>query len=205
MAVNAPPSGGGGFGEFASEHPDMLLGGVVVAVLLVGSMFLKKSSTTSTTSTSDLSGLTTDANGNPIVYVPTSTSFTTNYTDSGNSSVNNTTTTTSNQSTSTTNNSATNVTNNPVAAPAHYALYWDQTYTFLKNETLGGLAYNVTKSAQIHGAPNGTVVTWQQIYTFNKKICDGLAAKYKYKTTNIANMPMKGGEKVTIPEWRKGS
>lgn len=76
----------GGIGEFIAEHPAIAVGGVVV-VLFAGYMLLNKGKTASQPSANtaqgqatmtDLTGLSTDAQGNHVVYVPTTTTFTTN-------------------------------------------------------------------------------------------------------------------------------
>ncbi len=76
---------------FAEEHAPLLIG-LAVAVVIYLLYKNSQSSTTSTTSQQDLSGLATNANGQPIVYVPTSTTFSTN--NSINNSDNNSPTTT---------------------------------------------------------------------------------------------------------------
>ncbi len=191
MAMNAPsaPGGsGGGISQFVEDNPTIALGGGIILIVIIGALILRKNTTAASgTSGQDLSGLTTDAYGNKIAYVPTATSFTTtNYqSNSGNSST-------------TTDNS---VKSTPVAAPARAALYWNQKYMFKPGENLAGLAYNVTKAIKAHGAPPSLTITWQQIYQYNQATLDGLAKQYGYKSTNISSMKMRGGEAVTIPQW----
>lgn len=66
----------GGFLGFIKMHPELMLGFGVVAVLIVISM-VKKQGSTASSSPQDLSGLSKNSQGQPVVYVPTSTNFTT--------------------------------------------------------------------------------------------------------------------------------
>lgn len=80
---------------FAEEHAPLLIGLAVAVVIYL--LYKHSASSSSTASTAqDLSGLTTNASGQPIVYVPTSTTFSTDNSvnNSDNNSPTNTTTTT---------------------------------------------------------------------------------------------------------------
>lgn len=70
----------GGVLAFLENNPTITIGGAIVVVLLFGALLLRKANATGTgtSTTSNLSGLGVDANGNPVVFVPTSTEF---YTD----------------------------------------------------------------------------------------------------------------------------
>lgn len=84
MAVNNPtaPSGSkpNAIIGWIEAHPAIAIVGGLVIAIVAGSVFLKGKqppgvASTPGTGTGDLSGLPTDANGNPIVYVPTNDSF----------------------------------------------------------------------------------------------------------------------------------
>jgi len=66
-------------GGFIASHPTLLIGGLVVGLLLLVAYFSnkKKNSAAGGSTSQDLSGIATDSAGNHVVYVPTSTSFTT--------------------------------------------------------------------------------------------------------------------------------
>lgn len=86
MSMNTPPSSGGSkpnaFIGWIEAHPAIsIIGGLAIA-LIAGSIFMKgkqpngqPANGSGATGTGDLSGLRTDANGNPIIYVPTSDSY----------------------------------------------------------------------------------------------------------------------------------
>ena len=67
--------------QILDDHPEATLAVVVVGGLLIGGLMLKKKSglsgTPGTNSVNGATGLATDSQGRPIVYVPTSTSFST--------------------------------------------------------------------------------------------------------------------------------
>lgn len=83
-------------GNVITRHPLVALGiGVLLAILLFMLFSQKRATSTSTASaptTGDTSGLPTDANGNPIEFVPTSNNFETITSNSTSGSYNNTTT-----------------------------------------------------------------------------------------------------------------
>ncbi len=73
-----PDDGGQGTGGFIASHPTLLIGSGVVALLLLVAFLNKRNNTTATGGTSqNLTGIAADSSGNHIVYVPTSTSFST--------------------------------------------------------------------------------------------------------------------------------
>lgn len=64
--------------ELGRQHLAIVLAlAVIVAAYLYSRWKAGQAAMSSTTSSQDLSGLQTDANGNPVVYVPTTTQFTT--------------------------------------------------------------------------------------------------------------------------------
>jgi hypothetical protein len=63
--------------DFIEEHPALTFGIGFVGALVIWTMFTKKQGGAGTSTSQDLSGLGTDASGNHVVYVPTSTSFST--------------------------------------------------------------------------------------------------------------------------------
>jgi hypothetical protein len=68
--------------QILDDHPEATLAVVVVGGLLIGGLVLKKKSglsagTPGSTAANGATGLATDSQGRPIVYVPTSTSFST--------------------------------------------------------------------------------------------------------------------------------
>jgi hypothetical protein len=63
--------------SFIKEHPTLMIGGGIVAVLLVGAAYFNKQKAGASAGQQDLSGLGTDGAGGRLVYVPTSTNFTT--------------------------------------------------------------------------------------------------------------------------------
>lgn len=67
----------GGFMEWIQEHPAIAWGFGIVAVLLLAAEFIKNKNQTGAASSglSNTSGLATDSSGNPVAYVPTTTSF----------------------------------------------------------------------------------------------------------------------------------
>lgn len=77
MAVPTKPQTGssGSFFTFLEAHPTVAVG-AVLGILIVGGMLISKKQQASTTPNADTSGLPGLTNGN-IVYVPTSTNFTT--------------------------------------------------------------------------------------------------------------------------------
>lgn len=69
-----------GFMQVIDEHPEASLAVLALGAVVVGGVLLKKNAHTATGTANGgvvPSGLAKDANGNPIVYVPTSTSFST--------------------------------------------------------------------------------------------------------------------------------
>jgi hypothetical protein len=95
MINNPSPPSGGGFVGWIESHPTLLL--LIIGVAAFGVFFLKQQSaastaaTTATTTPVDTSGLTLDANGNPIEYRDVADTFiTTSTTGSNNTTTNDT-------------------------------------------------------------------------------------------------------------------
>jgi hypothetical protein len=75
-----PETSSGGISGWLERNPTLALGAVIIFVLLIGATLLRHkaaSATASAATQGNLSGLGTDTGGNPIVYVPTQTAFTT--------------------------------------------------------------------------------------------------------------------------------
>lgn len=227
----------GGFSlmALADEHGPLLLALGVVAALLLAYRFMKSagasgtsSSNTSTSSLAqgDLSGLQTDANGNPIVYVPTSTEF---YTDN---SVNATsaqgapaTITENSPVTTTTVNAPVTTTVNPPAPPPvvppilpgpppvrqppvdipppvhNGALVWDQTFRVLGGENLSVIAAEVTSQVRGQGAPSTVRVTYQDIYAHNQTVIDNTSAQHGNPIPGGPQNNIFPGEPLIVPRW----
>jgi hypothetical protein len=87
----------GGMFEWLKENPPLVIGGVIIGAVVLFGLVLKPKTPATSTPNADLSGL---QNGN-LVYVPTSTSFTTENINKG-TNIGNTTTTSTTTSTTTT-------------------------------------------------------------------------------------------------------
>src|SRR5579859_7225501 len=119
MAVNDTSPQGPGFFEWVKDHAVIVTVFGVIAVLLIAAQFMKKGTSSNPVTaggaggtTQDLSGLSVDQNGNHVVYVPTSTTFTTTNTITG-SDVNSPTTTVNAPTTVSAPNSQVIVASNP--------------------------------------------------------------------------------------------
>lgn len=213
----------GGIGSFIQDHPTASIAGGLVLALVVGSYVLSHKSTPATstngpTANGDLSGL---KNGN-LVYVPTSTSFTTYNKNSNNS------TSTSTSTSTTTVNPPPVVVSHPIPGPIPIgviphpiipvpvrsqpppqpkpvatakSLRWDQRYTIRGGQNLGEIAASLTRSLRAAGMPGSQSVTWHDLYAHNTATINQEAAQ--------RHNPIPGGpwndvfpnETITTPRW----
>ena len=165
---------------FISQH-FILIGVSVLVVLYLVYKFKSKTSTTTTTpATGDLSGLSTDANGNPIIYRDTADSFY-NYssiTDSNNVSASNNVTDTSTTSISTTPiiQGTPPITSKPVTQPTKPPTAskgsWSCNYAVKSGDTLSSIASSY-----------GT--DWHTMYSHNTSTID--------TTSHAHGNPIPGG------------
>jgi hypothetical protein len=209
MSMNDPSSssGGGGAGGWLERNPTIALGGAVVGVLIVGGYMLSKKAGGATIGGTNPSGATQDLSGltNGVVYVPTSTSFTTeNSTDASqtvsNTGAGNVTTGSSSAGnvippTSGTKTPASNpgkIMKLPVPTPPKVSMQWTQTY-ITANQSLNGVAKNATIAmagdASKYKATQKFTVTGQQIDNQNSGAVNAywlahkLGSKSKLTTT----------------------
>lgn len=210
---------------WAEEHFSLVLALVAVVAFWLYTRYQAGKAQISQPIQQDLSGLQTDANGNPIVYVPTSTEF---YTDNSiiadqgatigpvNSPV---ATTTINEPTTTTTITPPPVVPVPVipptqqppvrmppvapAPPVHAGgLVWDQTTTVLGGQNLTRIASAVTTRVRTQGAPSSVTITWQDIYAHNQSVIDSTARQHGYQTALYNEIFP--GERLVVPRWVKG-
>lgn len=189
--------------SFIQENPALAVGGGIIGVLLIGGLIMQKTSNPSSTPTSDLSGL---KNGN-LVYVPTSTSFTTKNIQKG-TNIGNTTNTSTSTSTST-------VTRNPPPPPPSppptggKSLIWNSSATIgssskkVQGQNLTQLAAQVTRNLRAQGMPGSMSVGWHDLYAHSKAAVDAaMRAKHSEKGDNIARETFPGQSvHITIPTW----
>jgi hypothetical protein len=175
-------------------------------------------------------GIINPLTGQPIVYVPTGTSFTTNNVGAQFTGQTGSVTVNATNSISPTtkvvapvspiapskpivNNPAplpstpsiiaspTPVSQPPVTPPPQKSVKWTGSYIVKGGDTLAGIASQVSNNLRAQGAPVNTVVTYQQIYSNNKSIIDS--------TSNAHGNPIPGGpwnnifpgERLIIPVW----
>jgi hypothetical protein len=230
-----------GFSEWVNNNPTIALGGSIIVVLLGGAFLLNKKTTSAAATSSttgidpltglptvsnDLSGLTTASNGQGLVYVPTSTQFTTynatdasqNVTNSGSGNVTTGTSQAGNTSAATGTSQSGNtvapiplpqpVKVPPVTPPKQVSMQWTQHVT-TANQTLNSIAGNATFSMtndKLNTTKTRYVVTGQQIYNFNKAGVDAFFAK-KYPKGTPAGSQISApttGLAVIIPQLRLG-
>jgi hypothetical protein len=209
-------STGGGVSNWLNRNPTIALGGVLVIVLLVGGVLLKKKTTATATSAGtaqDLSGLSTNSNGNPIVYIPTQTAFTTyNATDAsqsvsntGNGNVNTGSSSAGNSSTTTGASHPGPIKKPPVPGPAKVSLQWNQ-HIITANQTINRIADNVNTALIADGRKFGSTqkyhITGQQIYNQNKGAVDMFFNAHKLGKANVNKGTT--GLALTIPQLVKG-
>jgi hypothetical protein len=89
-----------------------------------------------------------------------------------------------------------------VPAPISKSLKWMGTYSVVGGDTLSGIAAKVTAQAKAAGAPGSTVVTYQQIYNFNKTMVDGMAKLHGNPVPGGPQNNIFPGETLVIPVWR---
>jgi hypothetical protein len=205
------------FLSFLEENPTLSIGGAIVAVLLLGSTLLRKQSSVpnSVNGLGDTSGLATDQYGNKLVYIPTSTDFTTYNSDSGNITGSNNPVTI----------------NNPVGIPTgifphrppgpkppppHIPppghkppppgpkpaghLQWGARYTVKRGDSLSSIANGSTSyMRRFQHAPSSVRVTANDLYAHNKSVIDSTAKSHKYNG-NPMNFVVQG-EVILLPSW----
>lgn len=90
----------------------------------------------------------------------------------------------------------------PPPPPVSKSVKWASIYVVLGGDTLSGIAQKVTNQLRASGAPSSTVVTYQQIYNYNKAVIDGTS---KAHGNPIPGGPMNNifpGEKIVVPVWK---
>lgn len=213
------------FSEFVSTHQGLVIGGGLVLILILAGFFMNSKNKTLpvSTATGDLSGL---QNGN-LVYVPTSTTFSTqnirqgafsndpNLTTVTNSPVNSGNPTTSTTTTTTTNNpppthsgpgdhpdgGGTRQPPTPVPPPPTHnkGLIWDQGHTVLGGETLSAIAAAVTRQLRAQGMPGSMSVSWNDLYAHNQAVVTQYANMHGFRA-DVWNWIFPG-ERITVPRW----
>jgi hypothetical protein len=226
--------------QWIDNNPTIALGGALIGVLLGGAFLLNKktisasaSTTSPSASTQDLSGLTSNGTTQPIVYVPTQTTFsTTNATDAS-QNVTNSGTGTVNTGSSAAGNSPSSgsstgpsspvsnpVTTNPVVvptpiaknppvpAPPKISMSWSQRVTS-SNQSLNLLASNASNAMSndpLNTSKQKFTVTGQQVYNYNKTAVDAFFHS-KYPKGYTAGQELTVGTSgltVTLPHIIKG-
>ena len=183
----AQPAGG----NVLTRHPLVALGiGVLLAILLFMLFSQKQASSSSTASaptTGDTSGLPTDANGNPIEFVPTSNNFETITSNTTSGSYNNTTT----------NNQTVDVPGPPPPpTPAPEAQTFILTQDFINAFHHHG--------GPLHEAAKMFGITYDQLYQANKKQLGSNENAATYHADMVltippASMPPAGGSGSQLP------
>jgi hypothetical protein len=90
----------------------------------------------------------------------------------------------------------------PPPPPVVKGVKWASIYIVLGGDTLSGIAQKITNQLRAAGAPSSTVVTYQQIYNYNKAVIDGTS---KAHGNPIPGGPMNNifpGEKIVVPVWK---
>lgn len=219
--------------------PLIIIGGVIVAVFIIYQIIQKQqhdamgtqTSPSASGVTSDLSGLQVDANGNPVVYVPTETIFRTTTNIGGNNTVNSPTNTTTSSSSNTSTvtiqsppatptgtppptppPSSTQPSSNPpiVVTPVVHAggRVWDQRYTVKSGDTLSGIAAGVQNyMIRYQGAPSNVTVTANDLYSHNQTTINAMSAAHGNPIQGYATPVQMNnifpGEVLTTPRWDK--
>jgi hypothetical protein len=211
--TNMPSGGTSKISQWLNANPTLALGGVIIVVLLVGSTLIKAKTPSASTAvnpagtTQDLSGLTTNASGQAIAYVPTTTSFDTyNATNTG-------TQVTSSGTGAVVVTPApvvvppvvgvpVGVRNPPVTSPPKISMQWTEGYVS-HNQSLNLIASNDTTDMNNKAArdfagtgmvPTRFSVTGQQIYNQNKGTVDAFFSAHGIKgdklTTGTTGMSL---------------
>jgi nucleoid-associated protein YgaU len=81
------------------------------------------------------------------------------------------------------------------------SLKWNYPYTIRGGDTLSAIANNITNAARAAGAPSNTVVTYQQIYNYNKAVIDSTANAHGNPIPGGAANNIFPGEKIWLPTW----
>lgn len=220
------PNENTGGGSFITDHPTLAIGGAVLLLLLLGASLLKKNAA-STTGAQDLTGL-----NNGIVYVPTSTEFYTDNSITAAKGATVTSGNTTSTSTTTTTTTPLPVVLTPIpwfppthpipvpgggtstggVVPPHHnppskhgsgSLKWTRHYSVRGGDTLSKIASMATNDARKAGAPGNVLVTWQQIYNYNKSTIDQTAAAHHSPIPGGAANNVFPGESLIIPQWSK--
>ena len=196
------------FSSFLETHKGIAIGGGVVLLLIVVGIAMKSKQSTlpaTSTGTADLSGL----SGGKI-YVPTSTSFSTqnikygpqiNSNDPLLTSVSGTQTVTGPTTTTTTN---THIPPRALPPPTpvpvtNKGLIWDTRRAVLGGETLSSIAAQVTRQLRAAGMPGSMSVTWNDLYAHNTIIITQYANQHGFRT-DVWNWIFPG-EVITVPRW----
>lgn len=206
-----------GVSSWLENNPTLALGGAIILVLIVGGYLLSHKAgaakNVAATTPADLSGLQTNAQGNPLVYVPTQTVFSTynatdasqSVTNSGSGNVTTGPSTAGNTtSTSTSASSPGPIKKPPVSGPPKVYMQWNETY-ITHGQSLDLVAKNASISmnndAIKYNAHGSFVVTGQQIYNANQATVNAFWAAHKIKGnftgTNVT------GLSITIPHLVK--
>lgn len=207
------------FSNFVSTHHGLVIGGGVVLVLVLAGAYMssKNKTTPTTTATGDLSGLT-----NGVVYVPTSTSFsTTNERYGAFSNDPNLKTVTNSGNTTTTTTKTINPP--PTVPPVHTGggsdgghvppppvpppptkgkgLIWDSGYVISGGETLSSIASKITFQLRQQGMPGSMSVTWHDLYAHNTNVINSTSAAHHNPIPGGPWNDIFPGERITVPRW----
>lgn len=204
------------FSDFLATHKGIAIGGGVILLLIVAGIALrsKNTATLPASSTADLSGLT----GGKI-YVPTSTSFSTqnvkygpqiNSNDpfltnvSGTQTVGGPTTSTTTTTTYPPPGPPTPVPPRVIPPPtpvpiSNKGLIWDTRRTILGGETLSSIAAGQTRYLRTKGMPGSMIITWNDLYGHNTDLINRTAQQHGYRS-DYWNWIFPG-EVITVPRW----
>jgi hypothetical protein len=80
-------------------------------------------------------------------------------------------------------------------------LKWNYHYTIRRGDTLSTIAQNVTRTMHVAGAPSNILVTYWQIYTYNKAVIIRTAKAHGDPVPRGMANNIFPGEKCWLPTW----
>lgn len=196
------------FSTFLETHKGIALGGgVILLLVVVGIAMRSKQSTLPATATADLSGL----SGGKI-YVPTSTSFSTQNIKYGPQINSNDPLLTAVSGSQTITGPTTTTTTYPPAQPptrtpppptpvpiTNKGLIWDTRRVVLGGETLSSIASQQTRYLRTKGMPGSMSITWNDLMAHNMSVI----TKYANMHGHMQNVQdwIFPGETLIVPRW----